>query len=261
MGLRSFLKKLSGYDAIRGALRSDRRFAAKREDSKIQRTVADARSAGIHPLFALGGATGGGSGPYPTTGSALGEGLSTIRKASNLARGKPQPSLVDLALIRSSDAGARASNARAALSEWTLSENKRIEQNSNSSQDVVVPAIDAISQEIKRGQVDPYVKKNPEQSLNVKSIMSKIRIGKQTVWIPIDEIDEFFENPLAIGAATMAYHGNKNVDWKQVMLDYTGKKSISQTMKENIKKHIPVKVRKKHLLKKYAKPIKQMEMP
>lgn len=39
----------------------------RREDSTIQRRVADARAAGLHPLFALGAAGGAPSGAAPTT--------------------------------------------------------------------------------------------------------------------------------------------------------------------------------------------------
>lgn len=109
----------------------------KREDTSIQRTVADARAAGIHPLFALGGATGGSSFAPAPTGTRVGNALKYIRKQTTQASGSRQSSLVDQALIRSSDASARASNARANMTEWQLSENKRGEVNSNSQQDTI----------------------------------------------------------------------------------------------------------------------------
>lgn len=65
-----------GRDAASGLARKDRQMAreqfAAQMDESIQRRVADARKAGIHPLFALGGSVGasptisaGGSSPAP----------------------------------------------------------------------------------------------------------------------------------------------------------------------------------------------------
>ncbi len=265
MALGRFLKRISGFTAVKKFLNRDRDYAAGREDTRIQRTVQDARLAGIHPLFALGGATGSSS-TYPSTGSQVGTALNYLQGRSRLkadkARGQ-QSSLVDSSLIKQATANTRLANSRADTVEWELKNSirKRAEGTANSQQDFVAPDVFDPLQELKPGQVDPHFKKNREQSLNIKSIMSRIRIGDQDVWLPIDEIDEFFENPLAIGAAVFAYHGNKNVNWPKLFRDYTGKKSLKQTMKENIKKNIPVTVRKNHLLKQYAKPIQQMEMP
>lgn len=63
----------------------------KYQESAVQRTVADAKSAGVHPLFALGGTAGGGAGAPPfgggfipgqsETGSALGRGIQVAGRA------------------------------------------------------------------------------------------------------------------------------------------------------------------------------------
>ncbi len=230
-----------------------------REDSAIQRKVSDARAAGIHPLFALGGATGGTSAQItPPSGNIVGNALTSLaRQHANKGRAA-QSSLVDSSLIDQATANTRLANARAESVEWELknSINKRAEGEANIRQDVVIPDILQGAQEINMGQVDPFKKKAREQSLNIKSPMTQVRIGSQNVWVPVEEIDEFMENPLAVGGLTFVYHGNKNVDWTKLAREYTGKKSLSKTMRANIRKHIPVRVRKNHLLKKYAKPFR-----
>lgn len=78
--------------------------------------------------------------------------------------------------------------------------------------DVLAPA-----QELKLGEMDAHRENHREQNLNEKSIMTKVKIGNQDIWVPTEEIDSFFEDPLAIGAATFTYHGNKNVDWPMLI--------------------------------------------
>lgn len=146
MSIGSFLKKVSGYDAIKKYLGKDQRAADaynktiwSREDNRIQRTVADARAAGIHPLFALGGATGGGSGSSapPPSGNYVGNALKYIRTRGNDKTRATQSSLVDKSLIAQATANTRLSNARADEVEWQLNNsiNKRAEGISNSEQD------------------------------------------------------------------------------------------------------------------------------
>ncbi len=261
MGIGSSITAAGGI--IPGAIltsrenRRNRKRAYGREDTQIQRTVADAKAAGVHPLFALGGATGGSAYQAPPTGSGIG------RAFQKIGRGQRGPTLVDNALIKQAIAAAGLSNAREDTVRWQLENSiiKRAESQSNIVQDTVIPALEAGAQEIKLGQVDPYKKKAREQSRNIKSPMTQVRIGSQNVWVPVEEIDEFMENPLAVGALTYAYHGNKNIDWVLLMKEYSGKRTLSQYMKDNIKKHIPIRVRKKHLLKKYAKPANYGAMP
>ncbi len=90
-----------------------------REDNLLQRRVADAKAAGLHPLFGLGAAPAGGgsSGFIPgqsTSGSALGEGIAQAGRA--VSRGmerKAQEPLV-AAQIRAADADAARDLASAA---------------------------------------------------------------------------------------------------------------------------------------------------
>ncbi len=93
----------------------------KREDTRIQRTVADAKAAGIHPLFAMGAvpATGGGSfmpGQSPS-GSALGEGIS--RAGAQIARGmgRKGQDLLLASQIKSNEASAARDMASAAATD------------------------------------------------------------------------------------------------------------------------------------------------
>ncbi len=80
---------ISGVGSVIGALggggsdpgRSSRRHeAAVREDSAIQRRVADARAAGVHPLYALGA-------NVPTGGSGVFTGGSARKDAGRAIRG------------------------------------------------------------------------------------------------------------------------------------------------------------------------------
>ncbi|MBA7641602.1 hypothetical protein ES703_49287 [subsurface metagenome] len=94
------------------------------QQKSIRHKVADAKAAGLHPLFALGG-TASGASPTPfipgqsRTGNQLGEGLAAAGR--QIARG----GLVQ-AQIESYKASANRDNAQAAQ---TLSETKRAEQN------------------------------------------------------------------------------------------------------------------------------------
>ncbi len=273
MGIKRFVKKLARapLDAIKGIvgytsgkdIREARSYTAQREDSAIQRKVADAKAAGVHPLFALGGATGGAStATFPQSGSQIGEAFRYIQKSSSNKARLGQSSLVDTALIKQANANAGLAEAREATVEWELqnSINKRAESEANFSQDIVIPGITQ-GQQIKPGEVDPFVKKNPEKSLNIKSPMTRFRIGSQNPWLPVDDMEQVMEDPVAVFIAAASYHGNKDIDFTLLYKEYTGRRTLPQYMKDNIRKYIPIRVRKKHLLKKYAKPSNFGAMP
>lgn len=205
--------------------------------------VESAKAAGLHPLFALGG--GAGSSPgfsipgQSSTGSLTKQALVNIGSQIGTMFDKKRDLI----------------NAQATLSAVELARHSMSNDTAqNIPPNMTIPAHRKPFQEIRKGQVDTHVKGKPEQSTNVKSPMTRVRIGTQDVWVPVEEVDEFMENPLAVGGLTYAYHGNKNVDWTKLMKDYTGKRSLPEYMRDNIRKYIPVKVRKNNLLKKYAKP-------
>lgn len=93
---------------------SEAQFNAQMDES-VQRRVADAKAAGIHPLFAMGASVGSSptisTGGPPPTGNAMG------RAIENMAQ--------TLGVIETNRASARRDEAEAALLD---SERKRIEQ-------------------------------------------------------------------------------------------------------------------------------------
>ncbi len=116
--------------------RSDRRNQARleeREDTRFQRASADAKAAGLHPLFALG-AAGAGSPQFiagqSETGSALGDALKTGARGLSDYRRATVPTdpltqrlrLAQVHLVESQVQGSFIDNAMAA------SELKRIQQ-------------------------------------------------------------------------------------------------------------------------------------
>ncbi len=111
-----FLNKGAGVSkGFAGQLRAEQ-YA--REDKFLQRRVADAKAAGLHPLFGLGASPGGGgsSGFIPgqsSTGSALGAGIAQAGRAVGRGfEGQARAKLVD-AQIRSADASAARDTAQA----------------------------------------------------------------------------------------------------------------------------------------------------
>ncbi len=164
--------------------RQDRRRAYTREDTQIQRTVADAKAAGVHPLFALGGATGGSSYQAPT-GSAIG---TAFRKLGREERSR-KPSLVDNALIQQAIAAAKLSDARTDNVKWQLNNsiNKRAESASNGSQDGPIN-MEAVT------RFHP-VKSKKYRLPGETPAWNKFNIYKDlSIWAPSEEMSEVFES-------------------------------------------------------------------
>lgn len=106
-----------GSSANKKAIKEQRRMFNAQMDQSIQRRVADAKKAGVHPLFALGASVG--ASPTSTiAGSAMGEGLAAAGDAvgqgiSNYGLSKQQKAAFDLQ-VRTVEAQVNADNAQAA---------------------------------------------------------------------------------------------------------------------------------------------------
>lgn len=188
--------------------------------NQAQWRTDDAEAAGVHPLFAMGAGTtsfqpGGGSmisGGGVETGSGAGNAIRSIGK--------------NLDKMREDWLAAQINNTKA----------KTAQILSNANQDQVVrPGFVPEVQEIDKGRVQPHYKKNPEQNLSVLSPMTKFRMGSQTVFLPIEEMDQMMEDPAAVALAAYNYHGNKNVNWRKLGEEYTGSKMGSSLANRNQK--------------------------
>lgn len=193
---------------------SRRQFGEQRDQARygISRKVEDARRAGLHPLFALGGATGGGSpvnfiaGQAPTgsaVGSAgpvaqaavrrpdnaLGRGLTAAalayqdRKDKQYAR-KRQKQLdartirMDNAALRKMTAEANESEARARLADSNV---KRAEQEANYTRPPI--ALEAIPPLAAHGQTHPLgVRAKPQDLVAAVDKMRSSRGGFRPFW-------------------------------------------------------------------------------
>lgn len=205
-----------------------------------QDAVKDAKAAGLHPLFALG-AGGAGTPQFSISGQSQTGSVDRDVLSAMLKEATPKTAADPTGLVQAQTALAAVELARHSLS-------------NDKAQTITIPAYQSRAQEIVPGQVDPHMTDNREQGLSVISPMTSFRIGSQNVWLPVKDLETAMEDPLAVLTAAYSYHGNKNVDFYKLALEYSGKQGIFQYMADNIRKKIPVKVRKKHLLKKYAKP-------
>lgn len=131
-GIGSIAGGLLGASSAKKSQKEAKRQFNLQLNESVQRRVADAKAAGIHPLFALGASVGA----SPTmhagqsdTGSMVGEAISGAgRAATNYAQAKGL-SAVQAAQIRSAEANATRDEAEAQLA---LSRSKRLEQDMTS---------------------------------------------------------------------------------------------------------------------------------
>ncbi len=179
------------FSSILGSRGRGKRTRARwgREDTAIQRRVNDAKLAGVHPLFALGGATGGSSAAQAPSGNIVGNALRELARAKENQGRAAQSSLVDRALIESSEASTRLASARADTVEWQLANsiNKRNEVNSNSQQDGPVN-LEPVKRFIPRKDT-PHRLPGVQPAWTNHQIYSDLKIRA-----PAQEISEVFES-------------------------------------------------------------------
>jgi hypothetical protein len=220
------------------ALRAEQDYSREQDEifrnRAIQGRVADAKAAGLHPLFALGGNVhSGGSysvggspgGPAPQGGgSPEGAALASIGRQMQRAQERREQRQHEKDMLeRQAQLSAIqvaknnvSNDTAAALVDMHMKRNMPTRYNYD-------PAI----QEVKKGEVQTHLPGQREQSGRVTSPMTKFRIGSQNVWVAAEDLESFTEDPLAVGIMTMGYHGNKNVNWWQLIRDFTGNKKIN----------------------------------
>lgn len=126
--------KANKYNAAmnRAALDETKRQFDQNFNHAISARVADAKRAGLHPLFALGGgvgASGGSFAPIPQSGSSLGDGISAAGAAASAAlsrKGQRALQAAHLALQEKEVNSRVAKNEAEAL--LAASQAKRLEQ-------------------------------------------------------------------------------------------------------------------------------------
>lgn len=210
---RSLRKHQQRYDNY--SRTANRAETAYYDRNRASWQVEGAKAAGLHPLFAMGGAPP----PVASGGANVVEGQSN---SGNFAKDGLKAVSGHYNRIAQLEASKELVLAQAQASALRIAEN-------NTSNDVEVirqnhPGFDPSNQEFKKGDYQAHKKKHPEQNFEVMSPVSTVRLGSQKVLISVEEVDTFFEDPVAVGLATYTYHGNKNVNWAQVANEWTGRK-------------------------------------
>lgn len=224
------------------------KWLSPREDARSLRMlrkstlaqVQGAREAGLHPLFALGGGSAsvsptvtagapqGGSLPpgQPRTGSFAQDALAAVsahyarvagyRAQADLLEQQNKASQLKLAAHQVSNDVATGIDAEV---------NRALAMSAGApAKRGVIPQHHPATQEVKKGEVDTHRSGSPEQSMREKSPMTLVKVGSQEVWVPVEDLESFFEDPTIITLGTVYYHGNKNVDWAQLINEWMGRK-------------------------------------
>ncbi len=160
-----------------------------REDTQIQRRVADAKAAGVHPLYALGAGTATPSVVGGTRGSVAKDAISSIRRSYDRYQGKRQQKLVSEAMGIEGAARTRLDNARSSMLEFELENSiiARDAQNSNSQQDPFINMENVT-------RFHP-VKGKPHHMPGEVPAWNKFRLEKDfAFWAPSQELSEVFES-------------------------------------------------------------------
>lgn len=193
---------------------ADQSQAIQREfaQSGIRWRVADAKAAGLHPLFALGGATTLYSPPPITTG--LGDALSSM--GQNLSRSvQAQESELErevrLAQIRQANAAAEKDLALAAA---TWSEDARRAQERGQSNALPMPGVS--SPEIIPGQAvsvvsdPPTVQAPPSQYENIPGLRNVVKMKPAEVTSANQDFPYIAAGPA--GPGSKRYHLSRNME-------------------------------------------------
>ena len=201
-----------GYSRWKRQLRKQYQYATRYEPgliaARLGGTVRGAKEAGIHPLLALGGNVSGsptmiGQPESQNRGQRIGGAVSRA-----LERNAQYQLEKDLVLAQAQLSTARA--AEAALSNdtgqaWNQSGGARTALKSGQQPD---PG---------RNEAHGAI---PEQSTTEISPWRKIRWGSQDIWVLLEDMESFTENPVKLLASSYFYHGNKDVDWMKAGREY-----------------------------------------
>ncbi|AXL14886.1 hypothetical protein [Microviridae sp.] len=187
---------------------------------QIQTKVADAKAAGLHPLFAMGAsgyspAATNQPSPSPPGQSQTG----SFAKDALLAAGQ---GFQTYALL----------NAQKDLTEAQTEASKVATVDNQISNDTApgvvlskVPYEQALKSkklaEYKPAEIGSHEANNPTASGNVKSLTTGIRVGNQVIQVPVEDAADLADNPSMLGVAYFD-KANRHVDWAKAARDFTG---------------------------------------
>jgi hypothetical protein len=187
-----------------------RRYQPLTEKALFDSKMESFQKHGIHPLFGLGGPGAAGSstafsmaGQSPT-GNHISDGMAALM--DYMLRSK------EIELKQTWLEKQKADSDRV-IAENNISNDQAIDLVKDAH---TIPKINPHAQEIKKGEVDTHMKNHREQKTGEKSPMFKFRYGGQDVWLPTEEISEFFDNIATMAPMAASYHGNKGVDWDRL---------------------------------------------
>ncbi len=184
-----------------------------REDSRFQRASADARAAGLHPLFALG-AAGAGSPQFiagqSESGSALGDAVRGVGRVgaahakSKIATRDPlQQRLAELQ-IENAEVVLEGNKLDLTERQANLSSNQLVTQAATASQDIP-KAVQADQMQNFEGLVEPTPTKvvttqpgRPDRTAGVKPGWDRVRIHKDIKPILVPQSEEGWGEDLSI---------------------------------------------------------------
>jgi hypothetical protein len=205
------------YRSQKRALRTQYAYAGK-YGPRVQRAHFDQQMAsfekhGIHPLFGLGGGANIGSTSFSmpgqaSTGSHFTEAIMAMLEYN--LREKEIDQRKDWLHQQAMDSAMRVIDNK-------MGNDNAIKVAKAYKDGTVLPAVNENTQEIKKGEVDTHMEGHPEQKTGAKAPMYKFNYGGQSVWLPTEEISEFFDNIATMGTLAYTYHGNKNVDWDKLI--------------------------------------------